>query len=255
MDEFPVVSREYFYPIYLNELIDPESYTVKCYVKDKTSVKQIADSIILDVKYPIHWGLPDDTHVLSMYFGRYRWTKVIFWDFWDKGSMVLGTNKVADCDGSTIAFVTACRSFGVSQEDVFAVFGVVKQDGRTLGGHAWAYVRDRSFGTFRYVLVETTLDTPPEKYPEVGDSIEDLKRPFYYNGIWYEPEFLFNDKRYIGLVNFEYRKRFPMETVAKHLALEKAFYTRTKLLEQLRQSKTYKIRSKLRLVPKIWRGV
>ena len=243
---FPVVRDQYFYPVYLNELIDYYSYSVKEYVKLKNSAKEIADSIIKDVKYPFWHGAPDDTHVLNMYHGEYKWCKTVREDFWDRGSMVIGTNKVGDCDGSSIATVTCLRAFGVTPQNVYVVFGLVRDatTGTVLGGHAYVFCKDKSFKSDKYVLIETTLDTPPKQYPVVG-SFEDCKKPYTYHNVIYDPEFLFNDQEFIQVKAFEMKKR--KANFQKEEALTEAWQIPTKLYKLYMKSKIWKIKRALHL--------
>jgi hypothetical protein len=246
---FPVVNGQYFYKIYLNELIDWYSYPVKEYVKDKRSAKEVVDSLIIDIRYPMYMGRPDDTHVLNMYHGKFKWCRKIDEDFWDKASMILGTNKVADCDGSAIVAVACLRAFGLKPEDVFVAFGSVRDAATNaiLGGHAWTYARDPSFGTDKYVLCEMTLDTPP-RYPEVGSTLEDLKKPFAWEGVVYEPEQLFNDVVYVEIKPLTtMRERRMRERKEKYEAIMKAWKIKTKYHAALERSKLYRIKRALRL--------
>jgi hypothetical protein len=253
--EFPVVRDQFFYPIYLNELIDWQSFVVQEYVKVKKSAKEVVDSLIIDIQYPWWLGQPDDSHTLNMYHGQYKWCKRIDEDFWDKASMVLGTNKVADCDGSAITAVACLRALGLKPEDTYVAFGVVKDasSGQILGGHAYTFARDSSFGTSKYVLCEMTLDEPPERYPEVGSTLDDLKKPFGYENIVYEPEWLFNDVQFIEVPSSDKRmmlkfvkrkkKRF-VENRMKYEAIAKAWKINTKPLRKFR-SKLARIRERI----------
>jgi len=244
---FPVVRDQFFYPIYLNELIDWYSYPVKEYVKDKRSAKEVVDSLIIDIRYPMYMGNPDDTHVLNMYHGEFKWCRRIDEDFWDKASMVLGTNKVADCDGSAITAVACLRAFGLKPEDVYVVFGLVRDAATNsiLGGHAWTYARDPSFGTDKYVLCEMTLDTPPQRYPEVGSTFEDLKMPYRWESIIYEPQAFFNDAIFTGALVVSGRRL--RETKEKYDAIMKAWKIKTKYHVALERSRLHRIKRALRL--------
>jgi len=246
---FPVVRDQFFYPIYLNELIDWWSYPVREYVKDKKSAKEIIDALIIDIRYPMWMGKPDDTHVLNMYHGEFKWCRRIDEDFWDKASMVIGTNMVADCDGSAITAVACLRAFGLKPEDVYVVFGLVRDAATNaiLGGHAWTYARDPSFGTDKYVLCEMTLDTPPPRYPEVGSTLDNLKKPYTWEGIVYVPEQLFNDATYVEIRPLMMRKRRMRETKEKYDAIMKAWKVKTKYHATLERSLAYKIKRALRL--------
>jgi len=192
---FPVVRSQFFYPIWLNELLDWQSYQVSEYVRGKSSAREVADSIIRDIEYPLWMGVPDDSHALNCYHGQYKWCRTVSEDFWDPASMVLGTNKVADCDGSAIALAACLRAIGVKPEDVYVVFGYVRNasSGEVVGGHAYVFCRDPSFGngdSFSYL--EATLDTPPDRYPPVPD----IRKPFTWGNWQLVPEIIWNDKYY-----------------------------------------------------------
>jgi hypothetical protein len=243
---FPVVRDQFFYPIYLSELIDWGSYVVREYVKGKKSAREVVDALIRDIRYPFWMGNPDDSHTLNMYHGEYKWCKRIDEDFWDKGSMVVGTNMVADCDGSAIATVTCLRAFGVKPENVYVVFGVVR-DAATrvvLGGHAWTVTKDASFQSDKFVLCEMTLDTPPSQYPEVGLTLEDLKKPFRYGTIEYDPQAFFNDQAYVELEPITLGRK---DTHAKHEAIERAWGVESKYLKALRRSRVWRLKRALGL--------
>jgi hypothetical protein len=140
----------------------------------------------------------------------------------------------------------------VEQEIVIEVVGLVKDvSGNILGGHGWVYARDKSFDTYKFVLVESTLDEPPEKYPEVGSTLDDLKKLFRYENIIYEPEWLFNDVQFIEIPSSDKRmmlkvvkrKKF-MENKMKYEAIAKAWKINTKPLRKFR-SKLARIREKI----------
>ena len=191
MTEFPIIHRQRFWPTRLNELIDYNSYQIEKYVEGVENAKQLADKVIKDVEYPFHHGVPDDTHILNCFRGK-RCYKVKE-DFWQKGSET-AFMKMGDCEDSSILYVTAARKMGVSEKNVYVVFGYVQREsGELLGGHGWVYVRDSSFGDKKFHYVETTLDEPPEEeYPVVSD----ITKPFSWKGIILVPEVLWNDKVY-----------------------------------------------------------
>ena len=80
------------------------------------------------------------------------------------------------------------RAKGVSENDVYEVFGRVDKNGKFLGGHGWAVIKNKLGEGWR--LYESTLDIPLSVYPKV----EDIRKPVTINGIKYTPEMIFNDK-------------------------------------------------------------
>jgi hypothetical protein len=151
-----------------------------------------------------------------------------------------------DCEDSSVLTVGGMRALGVKAEDVYEVFGVVRDaaTGAVLGGHGWLYARDKSFETDKYVLVESTLDTPPAKYPEVGSTLDDLKKPFTYGSVVYDPEALFNDILYIEVRPISLGRK---DTRVKHETIEKAWGIQSKFMKQLRKSKMFKLKRALKL--------
>jgi len=192
---FPVVEKQRFWKVWLNELIDYCSYLPKKYVENKKTAREVVESLIREVEYPFYMGQPDDTHIYNAYHGK--WCKKIDLDYWDTGSEVLAT-MIADCDGSAIVAATCLRAFGITHENVYVAFGYVTDlYGNILGGHAWTYAKDKSFGSDEFVLLEMTLDEPPKSYLSCGKTVDDLKNPKVVGNYKYVPEFLWNDKNFI----------------------------------------------------------
>lgn len=233
----------------MNELIDYWSYQARRYVEDKASPRDVVDSLIRDISYPFYGGKPDDKHVYNAYHGK--WCRTVELDYWDSGSEVLAT-RLADCDGSAISAVTCLRAKGVEPENTYVAFGYVTDlNNRVLGGHAFTFTRDKSFNSDQFVLNEMTLDEPPLQYPEVGSTIEDLKKPHRIGNWIYHVEFLWNDKYFIKAelttivgkkkTYFELSHR-EKETAEKYRAIEDAFKLPTKPLKRRRKSFLAKLR-------------
>lgn len=188
-------TKQRFFKFRLKDLIQLNQLTVEEYVeevmKDSDDITKLADAIIRDIQYPWYMGQPDDKHVYNAYHGA--WCKTIELDYWDQGEEVIAT-RMGDCDGSSIAFVTCARQWGLTPYEVYELFGYVK-DAKTnaiLGGHAWALFKDKH-GKWR--LNETTLDIPPNTYPEVPE--DKLFKPYQLGNIVYVPEIAYNDKQEI----------------------------------------------------------
>jgi len=187
---FPIVYHQRFWPIKLNELIDYQSYLVQEFIKDCKDPKELADKVIKEIEYPFYAGAPDDLHIYNSFHGRF--CRKVESDYWAKASECLAA-LIGDCEDSTIAFVAGARAMGVKPEDVYVVFGYVRnvRTGEVVGGHAWAVIIHESFGAgWRYV--ESTLDVPPEEYPVV----EDIRKPFTWGSWVLIPEILWNDVYY-----------------------------------------------------------
>jgi len=239
---FPLISGRRFEDFNLNELLDFYKYVVRSFIVDCKTAKDVAEKVIVKVQYPLYMGQPDDEHHWNNFHGK--WCNTISEDYWQTCSET-ALMLIGDCEDSSVLCVGAMRALGVVPENVYEVFGVVRdaKTGEILGGHGWLYAMDASFGTLNYVLVESTLDTPPARYPDVGMKLDDLKEPFTLNNVIYDPEVLFNDKYYIEVNPLSFR----MDTVKKHEALERAWNCRTKLTSKLRTSKIYKIRRLIKL--------
>jgi hypothetical protein len=192
MTDFPVVEGERFEPFRLNELFDYNRFVVMEFFRDCNTAKDVADKVIREIQYPFTGGIPDDSHTWNHFHGK--WCRTIYYDYWQMCSET-ALFKIGDCEDSSVLTVGGMRLKGVSHDSVYEVFGKVldADTNKILGGHGWVYARDKSFDTDKFVLVESTLDTPPDKYPEVCSTLDDLKKPFKYNNIIYEPELLFND--------------------------------------------------------------
>lgn len=215
----PVVEDKRFWDFRLNELIDYQSYQVGEYVIGNPSPSVLADNVIMDCKYPFHLGKPDDTHLWNCYHGNYKWCKQIDIDFWQKASETARI-LVGDCEDTSILYVAGARRTGVSSDDVYEVFGLVKDNGNILGGHGWAVCK---WGG-DWHLIESTLDIPPSEYPVVPN----INEPFRKGDWVYHPEILFNDEKFselsaCNLQRYADRKFSEKETRAKYEALAKAW--------------------------------
>jgi hypothetical protein len=253
---FPIIEGERFEPFALNELFDFNRYVVRKFFEDCRTAKDVADKVIKVVQYPFYLGQPTDKHDINWFHGKY--CRTINDDYWSSASETALCGW-GDCEDSSILTVGGMRLLGVAPEDVYEAFGVVRDasTGQVLGGHGWVYAKDSSFGTDKFVLVESTLDTPPGLYPEVGASLEDLKRPFKLGNVVYESEWLFNDRYFIVVapgqqlpLGFTWRgrerKRF-VESPRKYEAIAKAWGLPVKPLRRFRRSKLYRLRKALGL--------
>jgi len=163
---------------------------------------------------------------------------------------VAGDLFVHNCEDSSVLTASGMRLKGVPPENVYVSFGVVKdaQTQEILGGHAYVFCRDPSFNSDKYVLVETTLDTPPPRYPEVGSTLEDLKKSFAWEGIVYVPEQLFNDSIYVEIKPLiTMRERRMRERKEKYEAIMRAWKIRTKYHVALERSILHRMKRALRL--------
>lgn len=243
MSDFPVVTNQRFFPVFLSELIDKDSYMVQRFVKNR-SYMQIASDILIMVRYPMYQGQPDDEHKYSAYHGLFHYNRTIKNDYWDMGKEVLGT-LVADCEGSSICFVSCMRAKDTSPKNVYEVLGyVTKENGEMLGGHGWSISKHLPDGNFR--LYESTLDIPPFEYPIVPD----IMKPVHHNGIVYVPEQIFNDKEYIEVwvarevhgmteethTNYFMDRKDKKRRIRKHLEIAKAFNSHSRIEKAIGRS-------------------
>jgi len=184
----PVVHGKRFEPFYLWELLDYWSFMVQDYVKG-LSVQDVARKVIVDVKYPFYFGMPDDKHDVNYFHGKY--CKSITLDYWQRSSET-ALVKYGDCEDSSILFVACCLALGVDSKRVYEVFGEVRdaQTDRFIGGHGWAVICDHLGEGWR--LYESTLDHEPQEYPK----IEDPRKPAIIGKIKYVPWVIWNDKEY-----------------------------------------------------------
>jgi len=241
---FPIIEGTRFEKFRLNELLDYNAYCVIEFFEDCRTAKDVADKVIRVVQYPFFMGRPDDKHIWNYFHGK--WCRAITDDYWQKASETALT-MIGDCEDSSVLAASGMRLKGVPPENVYVAFGVVK-DAMTdtiLGGHSWVLIKDASFGTDKFVLVESTLDVPPAKYPEVGSTFEDLKRPYRWESIIYEPQAFFNDAIFTGALIVSGRRA--RETKEKYEAIMRAWKVRTKYHVALEKSRLYKIKRALRL--------
>lgn len=191
----PIFKNQRFWKFSLNELFNMNSILVQEYAKGSTNVIDLANRIILDIEYPFYLGQPNDSHQ-RLAFKTYK--KCIDYDFWGKADETCALRK-GDCEDSSVFFVTCARILGLSAKEVYEVFGVVR-DSKTkqiLGGHGWAVSKQLNVGQPNmFALMESTLDAPPVEYPVISERFEDLKEPFLFENVIYDPEFLFNDTEY-----------------------------------------------------------
>ena len=203
MADFPIVVKQRFWPTRLNELLDYDSYQVEEFIQGCPNAKVLADKIIRVIEYPFHHGQPDDLHVWNAFHGK--WCRRVELDFWQAASETAAM-KIGDCEDSSILGVAGSLLLG---KEAYEVFGYVEEFKRNplnpkegywevVGGHGWYYVKDPDgFGDDMFHYVESTLDTPPEKYPVV----EDIRKPFV-SGVWrLVPEIIWNDKTYEVIID------------------------------------------------------
>lgn len=237
---FPIVVDQFFWPIKLNELIDHDKYQISVFISGVKTAKELADKVIQTIEYPFYLGQPDDTHILNCYHGK--WCKKISLDFWQPASWT-ATIGIGDCEDSSILYVATAKALGIPDNKLYVVFGVVldASSKQLLGGHAWVYISDPSFGDNKWRYVETTLDTPPPQYPPVPD----ITKPFQYNEIILVPEALWNSSEYkeVGKgVAYLCLRRKLRETRRKYEAIQKAFNITVKPLKKSRKSLLARIR-------------
>jgi len=259
MTEFPVVTKQRFWPTRLNELLDYDSYQVEQFLQGVPNAKVLADKVIRVIEYPFYHGQPDDTHVWNAFHGK--WCRTITLDFWQKASETAAM-KIGDCEDSSILGVAGSLRLG---KEAYEVFGYVEEWRRNprnpeegywevVGGHGWYYVRDPDgFGDDKFHYVESTLDVPPKEYPVV----EDIRKPLVW-GTWrLVPEIIWNDKvfetvnvrldvqgrvaafmakmrktkyvRDVGYFGLRFREK---ETRRKYVALSKMWGVKTKPLRK-----------------------
>jgi len=251
--EFPICDQR-FYGFRLSELIDFESYQVENFLGGAHSPVEVAEKVIRAIEYPLYLGQPDDLHKLNNFHGK--WCKTESNDFWQMASETAAIG-IGDCEDSSILAVAGLRRFGLTENEVYEVFGVVREadSGRVLGGHGWVLAilkTDPEDTAFR--LVESTLDTPPDEYPIVAE----LNRPFRMKDWEYVPEWLWNDKEFfvvgkakkMGVLGISMGKK-ARESIEKYRAIEEMWEQPTKPLERIRESKIYKLKRKLRLAKEI----
>lgn len=241
---FPVLTSQRFFRFRLSELFDLDSAVVEEYIEEINTVKMLADSIIIDIDYPFYLGSPDDTHLYNCFHGDQKWCKRIDADYWQTSKETLSI-RVGDCEDSSIAFVACARQLGLKFDEVYEIFGVVRdaETGSILGGHGWSVFKDEE----GWHLVESTLDCPPEEYPIVPDIFKD----FQFENITYCPEWIFNDTEFhrvkevtpFQVISMPKRKK---ETREKYEAIEKAWMTSTKPHKAFHRSFWAKVKSKLK---------
>jgi len=230
----PVIDSQHFFRRKITSLVDVHSDAVNEYVQSHPSIKLVADGIIRDIQYPFYMGRPDDKHTYNAYHGK--WCHTIELDYWQTAEETL-TIKIGDCEDSSIAFVACARHF-LPETKVFECFGVVRNEqGQILGGHGWSY-----FYLEGWRLYESTLDVPPIEYPIVGKELNDIQSPVKIGNVIYDPEFLFNDKKYIPIANITYYKEGTSmqnkETKEKYEAIERAWRIQTKFMLQYKTVKS-----------------
>ena len=234
-----IFTEQRFYPFTLQDLIQLDNETVRNYTKQSKTIKDLADRVIIDIEYPFHLGQPDDKHDINNFHGHYCTSITL--DYWQTAEETLFMKK-GDCEDSSIAFVTCALLFGLNDDVVFEVLGVV-QDADTdqiLGGHGWSYFM--LDGKMR--LYESTLDVPPE-YPV----IDDIMKPYRLESIVYVPQVLFNKVHEYIIEPSPFVKVLGRKSeIEKHKRIAEAWKQDTKLTKKLKVSKLYKLRKRLGLI-------
>jgi len=247
--EHPVVTSQRFFETRLGELVDKDSIVVYEYSRGRTCM-QVAEAIILDIRYPLYWGVPDDKHIWNAFHLGYKWCKTVSDDFWQKATETISV-KAGDCEDSSIAFVACARCPGVSDwlgsDSVFEVFGEVR-DAATytlLGGHGWVVSKHIPDEQLR--LYESTLDQVPAEYPVVEG--QDPGLPVEVNGLLYKPEWVWNDEVFtvVGSMDHRNRSKKSKESPEKYEAISRAWGVDTKPAKAMRKSRARKVRKLLRL--------
>jgi len=151
---------------------------------------------------------------------------------------IAGDLFVHNCDGSAILCTALCGRIvdRPRNRNVYDVLGVVKdRQGNILGGHAWTAVRYQEVPEEipRWHLIETTLDTPPTRYPVIWSP----RRPATIGDWTYEPWVLFNWSQYeeVGQAGLRKYCRLGLrqkETREKYQALQQTYRLPTKPLRR-----------------------
>jgi hypothetical protein len=234
----------------LQELIQIDSNVLDYVETFRLSVnpyKELADDVILSFDYPFYDNKFDDYHKLEAFRSdEYKFSKT-FYDYFQTASETLLT-RVGDCEDGAILYTTCARALGLHADRVYTALGVVKDDkGNVLGGHAWSLVKWDDY----WRLIETTL-SEPYNYDLliVGQTIEDIKKPFKYKTIIYQPNALWNDENLIdidlqsillptlpfkfedGKFRIKTRKRAKKESMDKYRAISSVFGVETKPLRR-----------------------
>jgi hypothetical protein len=183
----------------LQELIQIDSNVldyVETFKYSANPYKDLADDVILSFDYPFYDGKFDDFHSYQAFRGdEYKFSRT-FYDYFQTASETLLT-RVGDCEDGAILYTTCARALGLHADRVYTALGLVKDEsGNVLGGHAWSLVKWDDY----WRLIETTL-SEPYNYDLliVGQTVEDIKKPFKYKTILYQPLGLFNDASVIDI--------------------------------------------------------
>lgn len=164
-----------------------KSWIVEEYLKKFESKRDIERFVIEEFDYPYSWfGSPTDRHCLN-WFG-WKWRRCIEDDYWQSISESLlihkynGGKGYGDCEDTSLLFTGLMNhKFG---HVAYEMFGVVYENDRILGGHAWSIFMD-DFGVWR--LFESTLDRMPDSFPVVNP---------------YKREFIVGDIKYLAFWKF-----------------------------------------------------
>jgi len=247
--EFPIIEGRRFFDFALYELFTLYAHQVLEFCEGLEHPKQVADRVIRRVQYPFYLGKPNDSHQLLAFRDKLRgwkFRRCIEADFWQFSSETAAIG-VGDCEDSSILFVACCGSPEIrwKSDRVYEAFGLVRDagTGRILGGHGWSYC----FWDEKWHLIESTLDVPPPSYPAVPD----IRKPFKYRTVIYDPWVLFNWERYEELSSEEdpikrYTrvKRERGESLEKHEAISESWKIKTKPLKQRERSLLARLRWK-----------
>jgi hypothetical protein len=226
----------------LQELIQIDSNVldyVETFRLSANPYKELADDVILSFDYPFYDSSFDDYHRFEAFRSdEYKFSRT-FYDYFQTAPETLLT-RVGDCEDTAILYTTYCRALGLSADRVYTALGLVKDDkGNVLGGHGWSLVKWDD----KWRLIETTLSEPYDYDMLV---VENIKKPFKYKSIIYEPLGLFNDVNFIdinlqsillptfpfkfenGVFKMTETKRKRKDEMAKFEAIAQAFEAETK---------------------------
>jgi hypothetical protein len=220
----------------LSELLDTENPVWEFRDEFKTR-KEVCEFVITEFDYPFHHGVPTDVHRNNWFHGLC--CHQITEDYWQTASETLTTLKLnsrlgkkglGDCEDVATLATTL---FLEKKWKVYECLGVVLEDDKELGGHAWVIWEDKD-GQWR--LLEATLSIPPS-YPDGYVPIDPEQTEWVVNGLTYRAFVKFNRHEYYESEN-GFGKYFTMkfnakETRKKHEAISRAWMIKTKAARKL----------------------
>jgi len=169
LDRVPSHFAKRFYSCEIRELIDVESWFVHEWFSDCKTWLDVVKKVITEIKYPLDWaGRPTDFHYLQAfrkYPAKCMRTYRVERDFWQKASETAFMG-LGDCEDSSILCGAGLYLKGYKfWIEVGVVYVKINATYKALGGHAWVISENDSR---KWVLVETTLDKVPKRFPEVN---------------------------------------------------------------------------------------